>query len=72
MIESAGTTSAKVSLLFVFFTSQDQHQKIQELERILRLHEVEIARMKQDYQKLTDILQTNITKAIYQTFVGQD
>ena len=42
---------------------------MEELERIVRMKEAEVGDMRMDLQKLADVLQTNTTKAIYETFV---
>lgn len=53
-------------------TRESQLRRIQELERILRGCELENSKLRNDYQRLADILQTNITRTIYQTFVDTE
>jgi hypothetical protein len=49
-----------------------QLRRIQELECILRGSELENSKLRNDYQRLADILQTNITRVIYQTFTDTE
>lgn len=46
-----------------------QQRKLEELERLLRVKETLLLDMRADMQRLADILQTNVTRAIYETFV---
>jgi len=49
-----------------------QRAKIIELERRLREAESEYNGLKTDYQKLADLLQNNISKVVYDTFMRND
>ena len=49
-----------------------QRAKIVELERRLREVECEYNALKMDYQKLADLLQNNISKVVYETFMQND
>lgn len=42
---------------------------MEELERLLRVKDSQLLDMRADMQRLADILQTNVTRAIYETFV---
>lgn len=49
-----------------------QRAKILDLERRLRESEAEYNCLKTDYQKLADLLQNNISKVVYETFMHND
>jgi len=49
-----------------------QRAKILDLERRLREAEAEYNSLKTDYQKLADLLQNNISKVVYETFMHND
>ena len=49
-----------------------QRAKILDLERRLRESESEYNCLKTDYQKLADLLQNNISKVVYETFMHND